>query len=132
MIKINEIKKMVANREYYDDISFVKDAKEYIKSTKNNSMFCIIDSVSQSGMSRNIRFLSVRKDKNNKYNYRNYIAFFEVLGFKLTKDNNFKINGCGMDMIFNTNYTIIHRLYSLGFINAKTRDVLAQNTPNKF
>ena len=42
----------------------------------------------------------------------------------------FTIGGCGMDMIFHTNYTIIHRLYKLGFMTKKECEKLCQMTPS--
>jgi hypothetical protein len=56
---------------------------------------------------------------------------FTILGFTKSRSNDFyfSIGGCGMDMIFHTNYTIIHRLHRLGFINKKQCDFLAQQTP---
>jgi hypothetical protein len=61
----------------------------------------------------------------------NFYAFFGALGFT-ESGNGFRISGCGMDMVFHTNYSIIHKLQKLGFIDMKKRDVLAQKTPTKF
>ena len=90
-----------------------------------------IDSVSSSGMSRTIKFLSCEKSKTNFY-YRNYFGFFLALGYtpKNDRSNYFRISGCGMDMIFHTNYTIIHRLTRLGFLTKKECSILAQKTPS--
>ena len=99
----------------------------YIKAIKQRRMFCVIDSVSSSGMSRNIHFHSFEK----KY-FRQYWTLFKVLGYTETKNNSFRIGGCGMDMIFYTNYNNIHTLYHLGFIDKKTCDSLSQMTPCTF
>ena len=55
----------------------------------------------------------------------------KTLGFSPANKNSnyFRIYGCGMDMIFHTNYTIIHKLARLGFLNKKECESLAQNTP---
>ena len=117
---------------YYED-DFIRDAKRYIQAIKENRVICNIESVSASGMSRNIKFLECKKNTYHKnyYNWLNFFAFFKVLGYTESrkKDNCFSISGCGMDMIFHTNYSIIHRLHRLGFINKKQCDKLAQNTP---
>jgi hypothetical protein len=82
-------------------------------------------------MSRTIKFLSCEKTKTGFY-YSNYNCLFDVLGFTPAKGNDFyfRIGGCGMDMIFHTNYTIIHRLHRLGLINKKDCERLAQMTPS--
>lgn len=111
--------------------NFISDAKEYIQAIQERRMFCIIHSVSKSGMSRTISFHSCEKSGNKKqYCYRQYYCFFKALGYTAAKDSYFfRIHGCGMDMIFHTNYSIIHYLESLGFINKKQCEKLAQMTP---
>ena len=128
-----EISKHIANDEYYTYDQFISDAQRYIKAIKQNRMICSIDSVSKSGMSRTIKFLSCEKSNYNKnqFNYLNYFAFFRILGYSPASKygDYFRIFGCGMDMIFDTNYTNIHRLHRLGFISKKECDSLAQQTP---
>lgn len=118
---------------YYSVDDFIKDAQTYIDAIKTRRMNCIIRSVSRSGMSRNIKFFSVEKSNNKPVQFytRNYFTFFISLGYRLADkhSDNFNIGGCGMDMIFHTNYTIIHKLHRLGFIDKKTCDNLAQQTP---
>lgn len=111
--------------------NFISDAKNYIKAIKERRMFCVIHSVSKSGMTRTISFHSCEKSGNKKqYCYRQYYCFFKALGYSKVRDSYFfRIHGCGMDMIFHTNYTIIHYLESLGFINKKQCEKLAQMTP---
>lgn len=114
---------------------FIKDAFAYIKAIKEGRMLCVIHSVSKSGMSRNISFHSFEFNKHrsrdyNKGYYRQYIRFFKALGYnEKQKTGEFKVYGCGMNMVFHTNYCIIYKLYSLGFINKKECDRLAQETP---
>ena len=107
---------------------FYDNAKDYIKAIKNGRMINSIGSVSKSGMSRTFKFLSCEVNKNNCY-YRNYYTFFIALGYNANNDNFFRVNGCGMDMIFHTNYTIIHNLHNLGFLSKKQTEILAQKTP---
>lgn len=130
------IEKLKAKKEfqknaYYENYDnsikhFVSDAKTYIKAIKENRMLCIIKSVSSSGMSRVISFHSFEKNY-----YRQYFCFFKTLGYSEVNEG-FRIHGCGMDMIFNTNYNIIHKLHRLRLISKKECDILCQKTPTKF
>jgi hypothetical protein len=129
-----ELLKNIQDLEYHSADAFIVRANAYIKAIKENRVICSIGSVSPSGMSRTIKFLECAKSKGTKpthYNFLTFWAMFKILGFKEAKNNRdyFRINGCGMDMIFHTNYTIMHNLKALGFISKKQCDVLAQNTP---
>lgn len=126
-----EIIKYINSNEYYNIDRFIADAKRYIKATKDGRMINSIGSVSASGMSRNIKFLSCEKYKHG-FNYENYFSFFCSMGYKPTNQRShcFKIHGCGMDMIFHTNYSIIRTLFYLGFISKKECATLEQKTPN--
>lgn len=125
-----ELSKIINGLSYYKIDDFIKDAIVYIKAIKERRMLCIIKSVSNSGMSRTLKFNSFEGTKTGGY-YRQYWALFSALGYKESKSNRdaFNIGGCGMDMIFHTNYTIIHKLGRLGFLNKKEVDHLAQQTP---
>ena len=123
------IKKAISKMPYYSEEAFLNDANAYINSIKNGSMLCIIHSVAKSGMSRAIKFHSCA-DNGERYNYRQYTSLFEALGYK-EKGNTgaFTVNGCGMDMVFNTNYNIIHDFYRIGLIYKESCSHLAQQTP---
>ena len=113
-----EIKKI----EYFD---FYDNAQRYIKAIKQGRMICSIDTVSRSGMSRTLKFMEFQKS--NIYNFH---AFFIALKFNQVKNSDyFRVYGCGMDMVFHTNYSIIHRLYRLGFLGYDECEKLAQLTP---
>lgn len=104
----------------------------YINAIREGRMICSIGSVSKSGMSRTIKFLSCEKDKyQDGFYYRNYFLMFKALGFRGSRigDGYFTIKGAGMDMIFHTNYTIIHAFKGLGLINDEDCKTLAQQTP---
>ena len=127
-----QILKSIEKLNHYSIEQFVSDAKRYIKAIKSGTMINSIGSVSSSGMSRTIKFVAPEYNKYIKrYQYCNFYAFFKVLGYSeaRSKDHYFSIGGCGMDMIFHTNYTNIHKLHRLGFINKKQCDFLAQQTP---
>jgi hypothetical protein len=125
-----ELNKKIAKLSYYELENFYNDAKAYIKAIKERRMICIIKSVSASGMSRNLKFNSCEHYKDN-FGYRQYFMLFKSLGYSeaRAKDGSFNISGCGMDMVFHTNYSIIHDLKRLGFINDEECRKLAQDTP---
>ena len=118
------------NQEVYNNM-FISHANRYIKAIKEGRMNCVIHSVSASGMSRTISFHECAKNDDGKYQYLQFCMLFDLLGYTPSKKNNFRfvIGGCGMDMVFHTNYTIIHKLHRLGFIDKKECDKLAQMTP---
>jgi len=122
--------KDIAKIKYYSIEQFDADAKRYIKAIKERRMICIIHSVSTSGMTRNLSFFAQEKSHyNNEFNTLNFNQLFRVLGYREAKREGFIINGCGMDMVFHTNYTNIHDLFRLGYITKKVCSVLAQKTP---
>jgi len=128
-----EIVKLIAKKlNHYTVEQFVSDAQSYIKAIREGRMINSIGSVSASGMSRTIKFLSCERYKDEaNYNYRQYWAFFTALGHSEARNKNgyFSISGCGMDMVFHTNYSIIHKLKSLSFITEDECRTLAQRTP---
>lgn len=124
-----EFTKNLKKLNYYDVERFISDALEYIDAIENQKMLCVIKSVSNSGMSRVIKFNSFVDNADRNY-YRNYVCLFIALGYTESKNKDgFRICGCGMDMIFHTNYTIIHRLHRLEFITKEECERLAQQTP---
>ena len=129
-----ELQKDFKNISFYTAEPFIEDATRYIKAIKDGRIICAIDTVSRTGMSRTIKFLECSKNKRNTYqafSYLNFFAFFRAMGYNPvnSRSDYFRINGCGMDMIFATNYDIIHSLQNLGFISKKECSSLAQNTP---
>lgn len=113
-------------------LNFMDNANAYIKAIKEKRMINSIDSVSRSGMTRNIKFLSCEKNTSTSFYYRNYFALFVALGYSPANQRShyFKISGCGMDMIFHTNYSNMHNFKTLGFISAKQCANLSQMTPS--
>jgi hypothetical protein len=135
MINTTEIEVIVKNynkKNTYGMTSetFIDHAKRYINAIKEARMICSIGSVSKSGMSRTIKFLEMSKGENRHFLY-NFYQFFDALGYRKINDSDyFRIGGCGMDMIFHTNYSIMHDLRRLGLINKEECDTLAQQTPH--
>jgi hypothetical protein len=131
MILSNEVKKAIAKNQYYGEESFIQDANQWIKAIKEGRVICSVISVAKSGMSRKLRFLSFESSVNEGRSwYRQYYSMMQVLGFKWNqKDYCITVGGCGMNMIFHTNYTIMHQLKSMGFITYEECESLAQQTP---
>lgn len=110
---------------------FIRNAKRYIKAIKQGRVICNIESVSASGMSRNLKFLECSGSIKSGFNYLNFYSLFSDLGFTKVKNSySFRVSGCGMDMVFHTNYTIINDLQRLGFLTKKEASILAQKTPS--
>jgi hypothetical protein len=108
--------------------SFIENAQDYISAIHQGRMLCVIHSVSSSGMSRNLSFYSCEVDRYGQYYYRNYRGLFRSLGYKEAKEG-FRINGCGMDMVFHTNYSNIHTFRQIGLLTAEECGSLSQKTP---
>ena len=126
MIKLNtEILNKIEANEYYDEESFISDCKSYIKAVQSGRILYTVTSVSQSGMSRTINISSYEGTMTKGY-YRNYINMLETLGYKFNKNYDIKVRGCGMNMLFSTNYNIIYNLFNMGFITKAKRDSLSQ------
>jgi hypothetical protein len=129
-MKTKELQKNIDTLEYYSLDQFEQDARAYIAAIKQRRMLCRIHSVSASGMSRTISFHSCEIGKDGNGWYRQYWCFFKAMGFTALRDKDyFRINGGGMDMVFDTNYRIIHNLGRLGYLDKKDVDDLAQMKP---
>ena len=125
----NNLKKLYG----FNSEDFIMNAERYIKSCKENRIFCVIHSVSKSGMSRKLSFYESTFNEDGRGGFLNFNALFIALGYSdRNRDGKFTVNGCGMDMVFHTNYSIIHSLYNLGMITNEECEILAQNTPAKF
>lgn len=129
MINLNkEVIKAISKEEYYSEEDFISDCKVYIKALKAGRLLFKVEYVSNSGMSRKISITSF-EGKYSKGYYRQYGKMLEVLGYKVNYDynnTNVSVSGCGMDMVWNLNYTIVKSLHRIGFIQKKTCDILSQ------
>ena len=117
--------------QYFEEISYLspqmKNVKKTLKAIKERRMVNVIASVSKSGMSRTFKFNEVAKSGG----CFNFYSLFVMLGHPKARGNSgyFSVRGCGMDMIFHTNYCNIRTLKRLGFISSKQCSVLEQMTP---
>jgi hypothetical protein len=127
-----EIQKSIKKVSLFSNDDFYENAVRYINAVRENRIICAIGSVSRSGMSRTIKFMESSHNKEtNRTNWYNFQSFFKAIGYKNSKSDYsyFTVNGCGMDMIFHTNYSIIHQLGNLEFLDKEEVQKLAQNTP---
>jgi len=122
----NNLKESIINNFYGDTEQqkikeFVDTAKRYIKAVEERRLVATIGKVAPSGLSRTIKFVEVQKNVGTL----NFYVFFKTLGFEQVKNSNyFRVHGCGMDMIFDTNYKIVMRLKNCNIIKEKTANKL--------
>ena len=122
-----DIEKRLSKEEYYTKEMLLDDIQDYIKALKEGRLQYLVMSVSQSGMNRNILIQSCEQNKsNNNFYFRQYSRMFEMLNYKLDKNYNVKVSGCGMNMLFATNYYLIHTFKSMNIILKDEADVLSQ------
>lgn len=122
-----EMIKRLSKEEYYTQEDFTKDIQTYIKALKEGRLQYLVMNVSSSGMNRNILIQSCEQNKNNNnFYYRQYLKMFEILGYKLDKNFNIKVSGCGMNMLFATNYNLIRTFKNMNIITAEDCEMLAQ------
>lgn len=111
---------------------FEEEAKQYISAIEQNRVICFIHGVSRSGMSRRMSFKACEPvhKKVKAYYYSGLNQFISVAsGYRLNKDYELVVEGCGMDMVFNTNYNVINELQRIGYLSKKRAENLAQKTP---
>jgi len=135
--QLNKIETALKNKSisfdsYQDTEWFIESLKRYCNAAKERRLICNIESVSKSGMSRNMRFVELQKNKTTKnYDMLNFWGLFAALKYtKVSNSDCFRIQGCGMDMVFATHYEIIHTAYYYEVINKNTCDKLSQMTPH--
>ena len=122
-----EIEKNLYKMEYYTKDDFVNDCKCYIKALKSGLLQYRVTNVSKSGMSRDIFIQSYEGTMTQGY-FRTYFNMLLVLGYKEASkySNDIKVNGCGMNMLFATNYDIVRDFKIMGFIKDKECKLLSQ------
>ncbi len=126
-----DIQRNIKSISHFTNQDFHRHASRYLNAIIQGRMCCVINSVSKSGMSRTLKFMECDGSKKDGFRYYNFYAFFVAMGFTKVKDSDyFRVRGCGMDMVFDTNYRIIHKLHKLGFITEGECRELAQITPH--
>ena len=121
----NDIKKEIEKTKWYNEESFIKDCNIYIEAVKSGRVLYEVVSVSASGMSRKVIIRSFEGTMEKGF-YRNYRQMLEIFGHKMNKDYSITVKGCGMNMLFATNYDLIGQMERLGFIDKELSDDLKQ------
>ena len=122
-----DIEKRLSKEEYYTKEMLLDDIQDYIKALKEGRLQYLVMNVSQSGMNRNILIQSCEQSKTtNNFYFRQYSRMFEMLGYKSDKDYYVKVSGCGMNMLFATNYYLIQTFKSMNIISESEANILAQ------
>lgn len=120
-----EIEKSISKNEYYSKEDFIKDCKDYLKALKSGRLQYTVTNVSKSGMSRDIHIQSYEGTMTKGY-YRQYSKMLECLGYKIVNWADIRVNGCGMNMLFATNYNIVYYFERIGLISRKDCEILCQ------
>jgi len=121
-----DILKRIELESYYNQEDFKKDCKRYIKALEAGRVQYTVTHVSNSGMSRNIHIQSFEGSMTQGY-YSNYYMMLSVLGYSFANNSNdIRVGGCGMNMLFATNYNIVHTFERIGLIKSKKCNILAQ------
>ena len=122
-----DTEKRLSKEEYYAKEMLLDDIQDYIKALKEGRLQYLVMSVSSNGMSRNILIQSCEQNKtNNNFYFRQYSRMFEMLNYKLDKNYYVKVSGCGMNMLFATNYYLIQTFKSMNIISESEANILAQ------
>ena len=90
------------------------EAYDYFKTNlkKNDTIYCMIKHVSQSGMSRHISFFYIRNNEPRFITPR----ISDFLDYKMNKYHDaIVVGGCGMDMGFHLIYTLSKILFNDGY-----------------
>jgi hypothetical protein len=106
--------------EYWQQVSQAKgkelEKQQAIDSLKNifnlmpsdkRVIYCVLRSVSKSGMSRVIDFYTI---ENNKPQYLSGLIRM-ALGYRMAKNGGLVVGGCGMDMGFHVVYSVASVIY---------------------
>ena len=129
-----EVKKWMRSSSYNTPEALAEYLLRYVKAVRDGRIFCVIHSVSSSGMSRNMSFFECAKygqkmNNGQTHGILNFYSLFLALGYTPAKQEGFRISGCGMNMVFVVNYDIMHTAARVGAITEKECAKLAQMTP---
>ena len=97
-------------------IQQIKHLKAMLRASKN-TIYCSLNHVSSSGMTRHISFFVVYKGEIVKLNW--HLA--KLLDYRIAKNGGLVVGGCGMDMGFSVVYSVGRMLHPKGFKLSKER-----------
>lgn len=93
-----------------DTEEYAEELREILK--PGDTVYCILEHVSQSGMSRDIKLYAIH---NGELRHLSHSAS-KVLDWKRRKNRDgIYVTGAGMDMGFHTVYSLSHILYGEGY-----------------
>lgn len=87
--------------------------REWIK--PGDTVYTVLEHVSRSGMSREIRVVLLHADGSRVVDLHPNYLVAKVLGERIGKRNGIMVGGCGMDMGFHIVYTLSRYLFPDGF-----------------
>lgn len=91
--EINDMQDALQNAKFNDKIYALNIVESL---DKGDTIYGIVKSVSASGMSRRIKFYTI---KDNRPVFLSW-SIGQILGYKVKEDGTIRVNGVGMDMIF--------------------------------
>ena len=91
--EINDMQDALQNAKFNDKIHALNIVESL---NKGDTIYGIVKSVSASGMSRTIKFYTI---KDNRPVFLSW-SIGQILGYKVKEDGTIRVNGVGMDMIF--------------------------------
>ena len=110
---------------------FIRDAQTYLRAVTERRISYTVATVSKSGMSRTLIITSCERSRwegKVSYYYRQYNTMLQAMGYSVKRGyrDSIRVYGCGMNMLFATNYNIVWSLHRLGFISRRQCDLLCQ------
>ena len=120
-----EIMRRLNKEAYCTPEILAGDMQTYVNALRDGRVRYSVRSVSRSGMQRQIEIISCEKSDYG-YWFRQYGRMFEMLGYRVNRDNLVVVNGCGMSMTFHINYSLMHTLCRLGLVSKAVCATLAQ------
>ena len=121
-----DIMKRINKEKYYSVDALISDINTYIAAVKTGRIRYSVISVSKSGMSRTIEVTSCEKSTCGRYYYIQYQSMLAALGYNTNDNGIIRVTGYGVNMIFGTNYNLMHKFCRLGFISDTQCDKLSQ------
>ena len=95
----------------------IRNSERFIKAVKERRLFCVVNKVSASGMSRTLSFYEHTVNERNEGCILNFFYLLKGLGYRVSRThcNGIIIGGCGMDMVWHTVDSVLSTLNANGF-----------------
>ena len=131
-LKIDNKTQKLIETNYCTIDEFVADASRYIAAVADGRLICANLVASKSGMSRSFSLVELTKQtKGVRSHLCSFYSLLNTLGYSIdSRTHAIRVRGCGMNMIWHTNYDIIRQLASMGLMNKTKAGRLSQLTPH--